>query len=40
VMLNGQRLQLQDLGSFLAIARGVIKWDTLNLEMDQDSLYA
>jgi hypothetical protein len=27
VRLNGQRLQLQDLGSFLAIAKGVSKWD-------------
>jgi hypothetical protein len=27
VMLNGQRLQLRDLGSFLAIAKEVSKWD-------------
>jgi hypothetical protein len=27
VMQNGQKLQLQDLGSFLAIAREVSKWD-------------
>jgi hypothetical protein len=40
VKLGGLKKQPLDLGSFLAIVKEVIKWDTLNLEMDQDSLYA